>query len=65
MPIENKRPKRSLKSLYDEMAALVPYSDVLTWTLEQIAKKNPDMIGLLTKLGVGEVDCYLCIHIYK
>ena len=50
--VQPARPKRSLRSLYDEIALLIPYSDVLTWTLQEIADKNPNMIGLLTRLGV-------------
>ena len=51
VPVSSSRPKRSLKSLYDETIELVPYTDILAWWLEQIAT-NPDMTVLMEKLGV-------------
>ena len=38
-------------SLYEETVELIPYSEVLTWWLQQIAT-NPEMTILLEKLGV-------------
>lgn len=42
-------------SLYEETIALIPYTDILSWELEQIAT-NPDMAALLEKLSVREEE---------
>ena len=53
--VPSARTKRSLKSLYEETIDLIPYSDILTWWLEQITT-NPEMTVLLEKLGV-QISC--------
>ena len=47
MRISDKNP-RSMKTLWDDLVSIIPYSDYLFWFLEQLAI-NPDMQLFVTR----------------
>jgi hypothetical protein len=55
---------RSMKSLWDDLVSIIPYSDYLFWFLEQYAI-NPDMQLLIGRQGEKYSYCFIIVTMLR